>query len=102
MRSHHLLQAHFVRLTSLRPSDALRAVCGAAHRAYSPSAASRPALLNRRVVPPGGPADRSMCPDDHFNVWERFAFETWDAHENPDGTPFVYNARAVELVYEHS
>ena len=50
-----------------------------------------------REYPPGGPADRSVCPDDHFNVWEKFAFEKWDAQENPDGTPFTYNARAVEL-----
>ena len=48
-----------------------------------------------REYPPGGPADRSVCPEDHFNVWERFAFEKWD--ENPDGVPFEYNARAVEL-----
>ena len=50
-----------------------------------------------REYPPGGPADRSVCPEDHFNVWERFEFEKWDASENPDGTPFKYNARAVEL-----
>ena len=50
-----------------------------------------------REYPPGGPADRSCCPEDHFNVWEKFAFDRWDTHENPDGTPFKYNARAVEL-----
>ena len=50
-----------------------------------------------REYPPGGPTDRSVCPQDHFNVWERFEFEKWDAHENPDGSPFKYNPRAVEL-----
>eukprot|EP00966_Prymnesium_polylepis_P063407 1470731-Prymnesium_polylepis.1 len=39
-----------------------------------------------REYPPGGPPDRSFCPDDHFNLWEKFDFEKWDAHENPDGT----------------
>ena len=50
-----------------------------------------------REYPPGGPSDRSRCPDDHLNVWEPFAFEQWRADENPDGSPFVYNARAVDL-----
>lgn len=47
--------------------------------------------------PPGGPPDRSQCPDDHFNVWERFDFEKWDPALNPDGTSFVHHARAVEM-----
>ena len=50
-----------------------------------------------REYPPGGPADRSVCPEDHLNVWVPFDFQRWDEHENPDGTPFKYNPRAVEL-----
>ena len=50
-----------------------------------------------REYPPGGPADRSVCPEDHFNIWGKFEFEKWDAHINPDGSPFKYNARAIEL-----
>ena len=50
-----------------------------------------------REYPPGGPPDRSQCPDDVFNIWEPLDFEKWDGRENPDGTPFVYDARAVEM-----
>ena len=50
-----------------------------------------------REYPPGGPADRSECPDDHFNIWEPLAFERWSQHENPDGSCFEYNERAVEM-----
>lgn len=47
--------------------------------------------------PPGGPPERSKCPDEHFNVWEPFAFQRWDPKVNPDGSRFVRNPRAVEL-----
>eukprot|EP00966_Prymnesium_polylepis_P237976 5503801-Prymnesium_polylepis.1 len=38
-----------------------------------------------------------MDEEDDFDVWEKLAFEKWDAIENPDGSTFVYNDRAVEL-----
>jgi hypothetical protein len=61
-----------------------------------------PALINQyydeaREYPPGD-TPRSICPPNHYNIWQPFAFEMWDETTNPDGSKFQYNDRHAEMI----